>query len=245
MDELRAAAGAHVFDQSPGQCIERHDIVAVDGMGRHAEALRPRRRPRPAGHIAGAGAGRIAVVLAHEQHRQIVDPGPVEPFQEGAAIDRAIAKETRHHHVFAKQPLALRRTGGNRQAGRHDAVGAQHADRKIGDVHRAALAVAGAAGAAEQLSHHRQWIGALGQSVAVAAMGAGNQVGPAQIAADAGRDRFLTDRQMRSAGDQPFLGGPVGGFLEGADARHRGVETKDSLRRRRDGCCWHGTGLLG
>ena len=56
----------------------------------------------------------------------------------------------------------------NRQASGHHAVGAQHADRKIGNVHGATLARIETTGLAEQLAHHALHVGTLGQRVAVA-----------------------------------------------------------------------------
>src|SRR4029077_5027916 len=57
-----------------------------------------------------------------------------------------------------------------------DAVGAEHALGQVGDVHRAALAVAAAGLAAVDLGHHLADVHALGDAVAVAAMGAGDGV---------------------------------------------------------------------
>ncbi len=113
--------------------------------------------------------------------------------------------------------------------GADDAVGAEHADLEIGDVHRAALAVAGAAVAAEQLAHH-------GGASAPLAM-----VWPwprwvdsstslrRRVAAHADRDRLLADRGMDRAQHQALLLRRQTGFLEGADARHLMVQTEHTL----------------
>ena len=54
-----------------------------------------------------------------------------------------------------------------------------------------------AAGAAEQLAHHAAQVGALGEGVAVAAMGGREVVVRAQIDADPGGDRLLAGRQVQ------------------------------------------------
>ena len=70
-------------------------------------------------------------------------------------------------------PVHLRReprAGDDRDAAGDDAVGAEHADAEIGDVHGAALALAVAGLPAVELGHHALEVGALGDAVAVAAM---------------------------------------------------------------------------
>ena len=112
------------------------------------------------------------------------------------------------------------RAGDDRDAAGDDAVGAEHADREIGDVHRAALALAITGLPAVELGHHAVQIGALGDAMAMAAMGRDDAVGPGQCRADADRDRFLADIAMHDAVD---LAGEVigrGALLEMADRQH-------------------------
>ena len=93
MQKARPGAAADVRDQPRGQRIHRRRIIAIDAEGRHAQRLGPRRRAGAGGHGFGAGEGGDAIVLADEQHGQPVQRGPVQPFQERSAIDRAIAEE--------------------------------------------------------------------------------------------------------------------------------------------------------
>src|SRR5262249_29595230 len=69
------------------------------------------------------------------------------------------------------------------------------------DVHRAALALAVAVDAAEELRHHALDVGALGDAVAVSAMRAGHAVGGREVCANADGDRFLSDVWMNGAVD--------------------------------------------
>ena len=84
-------------------------------------------------------------------------------------------------------PEQLARQAGadrERHAGADDRVGAQDPARGVGDVHRAALAAAEARRLREQLGHHAVDVRALGQAVAVAAVGGGHVVVVAQRRAD-------------------------------------------------------------
>ena len=101
-----------------------------------------------------------------------------------------------------------------------DAVGAQHAQVQVGDVHRAALAVAVARRAAQELGVHALGVAALGDEVAVAAMGAGDVVVLGEEGADAHADRLLAGVEMGDAGDLGVahqFGHPL---LELADGDH-------------------------
>ena len=102
-----------------------------------------------------------------------------------------------------EQLQPLRGAARDRNAAGDHAVGAEHADGEIGDVHRAALAAAIAGGAAVELRHHARGIGALGDRVAVAAVIRRQPVVLAQIDAHArpppppGRSRHAAAREFR------------------------------------------------
>ena len=108
-------------------------------------------------------------------------------------VGRAIAEESHGHAVASLQLGGQGRAGGQGKSGSHDAVGSQHTHAEVGDVHRAALAVAVAVGAAEELRHHPVDAGAFGDGVAVAAVGAGYSIGDPQSRAHSNRHRFLAD----------------------------------------------------
>ena len=192
--------------------------------------------PATAGHRTGGRGRRNPVVFAYEQHRQVIDDRPIQRFDEWPAIDRAVAEETRDDFRAAANFEGVCGADGDRHAGRDHAVGAEHADTEIGDMHRAALALVGARRAPEQLGHHAIDVGPFGQRVAVAAMGGGQQILAREIRADAGRDRFLPGRQVQRPAYQRRLGGSgqaprldatlagdLGRVLEGADTRHGAI----------------------
>ena len=137
----------------------------------------------------------------------------------------------------------MRRTDGDGNAGGDHAVGPEHADGEIRDVHRAALAFVGAASAPEQLAHHRRGVGALGERVAVAAVRRGEIVAAREVRAHARRDRFLARGQMQRPAHQrgragsgaehgdAAAAGLFSGILEGADARHGAVQGEQMFGR--------------
>ncbi|MDT4848788.1 hypothetical protein FQZ97_828890 [compost metagenome] len=217
--------------------MHREHVVAVDLRGRDVHRRGARRGAVAGRHRASCGGGAPAVVLADEEHGQVVHAGPVQRFEERAAVDRAVAEEADRDVVAALQEfLRMRRADRDRQARRDHAVGAQHAHREVRDVHRAALAAVEARGLAEQLAHHPREVGALGQRVAMAAVRGGEVVARAQVGAHACRHRFLPGRQVQrpahlggaarllAVGADPALAGGLGGVLEGADAHHDAVQ---------------------
>ena len=132
----------------------------------------------------------------------------------------AVAEEADHDAVEALHLVGQRRAGGDRDAARDDAVGAEVAGGDVGDVHRAAAAAAVAGLLAEQLGHHLLEVGALGDAVAVAAVGRGDRVVGAQGEAGAGGRGLLADREVHGAVHQAAGEQVVDGLLEAADAPH-------------------------
>ena len=209
----------------------RSHVVAVDARRRHAERCGARAGPRPAVTLVGAGEGGDAVVLAHEQHRQPVERGPVEPLEERPAVDRAVAEEAGDDRVgFPAQLQRLRRADGDRDAAGHDAVGAQHADGEIGDVHGAALAAAVAARAAEELRHHRAGSAPLAMAWPCPRWFDVSRSSLRRLMQTPGGDRLLADRDMQRPRDLARAVRLERGLLEGPDAHHRAIEIDQTLQ---------------
>ena len=89
---------------------------------------------------------------------------------ERPGIRCAIAEKRHRDPALAFHLRRQAGAGDDRDPAGDDAVGAEHADAEIGDVHRAALALAIAGLPAVELGHHAVEIGALGDAMAVAAM---------------------------------------------------------------------------
>src|SRR5579862_1357444 len=87
---------------------------------------------------------------------------------ERALLGRAVAKIAKHHFTTLSDLRRPGRAGRVRYACADDARGAEKAARGVGQMHRSAQPLAEAVNAAVDLSHHRLWIAAEHQWVAVA-----------------------------------------------------------------------------
>ncbi|MNR04828.1 hypothetical protein D3C85_1208200 [compost metagenome] len=174
-----------------------------------------------AGHgpVGGGGLG-VAVVLGYEDARQIHDRRHVHGFEHGALVGSTIAEEGHRHVVTALELGRQRRPGHQRCTGTDDAVGAEHAFFQVGNMHRTALATAHAGLLAVDFGHHAVHIHALGDAVAMTAVGRGDAVAVAQVGHDPGRGSLFAGIQVDEAGD--LAGGElhVQAFFEGADGAH-------------------------
>ena len=219
VQHARPFAIARPLDRLARGVPHLEEVVAVDparGQAIGLAALDQVARARPG---AGRGFG-VAVVLEHEDRRQVPDLGEVHALERGALIGAAVADEG------DRDPAGLQGLGGQRRAadqGRaaaDDAVRAHHALGQIGDVHRAALAAAQAVLAAEDLGHHGLGIAALGDAVAMAAVGGRDAVLVVQVHADTDARCLLAGVQMdetRNVAGREFL---VNGVLELANQAH-------------------------
>ena len=154
-----------------------------DGRSRRSRC--PRRRRSPAGSRPSRGCSSRGPCPGWRRRRRR-RRSPTPPVFSVLAVERRAADE--------------------RRAGADDAVGAEHALRQVGDVHRAALAAAEPVLLAEDLVHHAVDVAALGDAVAVAAMRRG----------DARRGRRDACRRRRRTPPR----------------RHRDARSRECCRRR-------------
>src|SRR5712692_9491158 len=223
--ERRALASPRPLDEAGRDRVDGADVLAVDVDRVDAE------RARPLEDLAGLRLRvvRVLVVeigLAGVDHRQRPEGGHVHHLVEQPLAERALAEEADGDLVGA---AALRREGGaGGDPGRaaHDRVRAEVAVRVVGDVHRAALALAVAGLLAEQLGEHPGDVGALGQAVAVAAVGARDVVVLAQRRAHAHGDGLLSDVEVGEARHPGAAVELVHLFLEQPDRRHPAVHVE-------------------
>lgn len=118
---------------------------------------------------------------------------------QGALGHRPVAEEGDGDAAGAAHLMGEGAAGGDGQARADDAVGAQHADAHVGDVHRAATAAAYALGPAHDFEEEPLEVETFGQRVAVPAMIGGKGVFEAQRGAHADRHRLLPDAEMDEA----------------------------------------------
>ena len=214
MQQSRPLARANGLHQLGGFFVNCPHIVAVDLVRCDAQAFAARRGAGAGDHGAAGGGGAPAVVFTHKQHRQLVHLRPVEGFQKRPPVGGAVAKEANGDVAALLQFLGVRGAHGNGQTRCHHAVGPQHADRKIGNVHGAAFASVEPSGFAVQLAHHAAQVRPLGQSVAMATVRGGQVIARGEVGAHARSHAFLPGGQVQGAA---HFGAAVGGFVVGAD----------------------------
>ena len=119
---------------------------------------------------------------------------------EGTAVGSTVAEEHDRNIVVLQNHFAGQRCAGRQVvAAADDAVGAQHTDGEVRNVHAAALALAEAVLLAEDFCHHFIYIRSLGNAMAMAAVSTLNKICLAQCSADACGNGFLTDIQVNEA----------------------------------------------
>ena len=186
------------LDGHAGRLVDGHGIHAIDDHAGHAVAR------CAVGHIDDGlvvGLGRVlavAVVFTHEQHRQLIQASHVGGFVERAFIGGTIAEEGDGNPIVAFEPVCETGAHGNGRTAADDAVGAQHPECHVGNVHGAALALAVARGPTVELGEHGTELAAFGDQVAVTPVGAGDPVFVAQVSHDAGSHGFLAHVKVQS-----------------------------------------------
>ena len=220
LDECRTLAAARPLGRLFHHRPDGDHVVAIDRHAGNAIGRRTTGDLWIQGDGAERGCGGIQVVFAHQDHRGALDPGEVQRLVEGTMAGGAVAEERHGHAIGAHVPCRDGRTHGLRRARRHNAIGAEQADRALVQMHGAAAAAAAAAGLAIQLGHQDIGLHALGQRMPVTAMGRGDPICFAQMRADADGSGLLADIQMQEAWRLAAAAGDLGRQLEFAQQRH-------------------------
>ena len=221
LDERGAFAGTGTGNSLLGGLIHSKDILAVHD---HTGHMITRRAVGDVLHIAGGAVrrgGSPAVHLVDEDHGQLPGGSDVHGLVESAAVGGTVTEEHHGNPVVLQDHLAGQGSaGGQVVAAAHDAVGAQHTHREVGNVHGAAAALAQAGLLAEDLSHHAVHIRALGHTVAVAAVSGLDHIVLPQSGAHTSGDGLLTDVQVHEAGNLTIQEVVLHALLKLADGAH-------------------------
>ncbi len=198
-DQRRAGPGARALDRRADGGVHGQWIGPIDRDARHrvrfgfdGERLAVR------GVRVLLRGGRhdvVAVVLHHEDHRQLPQGSNVERLVECALFRSAITEEAVHDFGLLAD---LRRPGGARRvrnAGAHDARSAEETALDVGEMHRPAEALAQAVRATVNLGHHGLRIAAENQWISVAAIGGKRRITAAEVAQRA------DDRRLGAIGE--------------------------------------------
>ncbi len=143
---------------------------------------------------------------------------------ESAIVDGTVTEEG--HGDFARfqelETVAGARGLEDRRA--DDSAGAHHADLGREEVHTSAAAARASRLAAEQLGHECLRGNALGQGMAVTPVRAEDDVVPAKVSTNPGRDRLLTHVGVAGAMDQTALMGSRQVLFAPTDRLHAAKE---------------------
>ena len=205
--------------------MQRKDVVLLDALRGHA--VRAHAPADVFGRLALplVRVNRIAVVLADEQDRQLLQRGEVERLVKHTFLGRAVAKERDHHAALAPQLDGVGIAHRVRNRGGDDRRGAHHAARDVDQVHRAAFAARAAVDLAVELGDHAPQVAAFGEIHRMAAVRPEDDVVRLEGLAGADRHALLPDRQVNRALD---LVGRIDArdlFLDPPDAVERAVES--------------------
>src|SRR5438067_12271497 len=215
----RPRTAPRALDRTPRRLVDAEHVLAVDLLCRNPERLGAR-GDRPRRDVLVRGVLVAEAVLADVAHRQLPERGQVHHLVEKALAERPLAEEADRDAVGAERLRREAGTGRDPRRAADDRVRAQVAVRVVGDVHRAALALAVALFLPEQLAVHEPHVGALRDAVAVAAVRRGDRVVAPERRADTDGDRLLADVQEREARHLRREVELVRLRLEGADAEH-------------------------
>ncbi len=225
LEEGRALAAPRALDQPLHRRVHGLHVLAVDALGVDAEG--PRTRQDLAGDgLAARRVLAVEIVLADIDDRQFPQRGHVHRLVQQALPQRAVAEEARGDLTAAAHLGRERGAGGDAGRTADDGIGAEVARLRIRDVHRAALAAAVTRLLAEQLGEHPVDRGTLGQAVAVAAVGAGDEVVAAQGLADPDGHAFLAYIEVGQPRHLRALVQLVHLLLEGANLGHLAVHVQ-------------------
>ena len=221
LEERRPGSLARPLERPCDGCLDREHVVPVDDLAGH---------PVPGGAFGEildgalgppAGRERELVVLADEDDRQRPGRGEVHALVSGALAGGPVAEERDRR---LPGPLQLGGEGSSarvRQPGADDPVAAEDVQGQVGDVHRAAEALAVARPLPEHLRHHPAEVGSGRDQVAVRAVVADEEVVAAHDARGSDRDRLLADAAVGGADDHALLEELGGAILEAPDQRHQ------------------------
>src|SRR5581483_4603460 len=142
LDQRRPLAGPGAGDAARRRLVDGEDVVAVDDDAGDAVTRGASGHVRHGMRVGGRRLRGVHVVLADVEHRQLPGRGDVEAFVERSRVGGAVAEKGDGNAALPVHLSGEPRAGDDRDAAADDAVGAEHADAEIGDVHRAALAFA-------------------------------------------------------------------------------------------------------
>ena len=231
-EQRRPVAAARALDGLTHRVPHRRRIVAVDGDARHAVGGRAIGDVRHRRCVFVVRAFAVAVILAEEYHRQLPQRGHVQRLMEGPDVGRAIAEGADRHAPVIAQLRGQRESVCDRQPAADDARGHHDAGRRIGDVHRAAFAFAGARRLAVVLCAQLPQGHALGELVVNAAIHRDEVVARLEVHAHGGRDDLLPARRIIDGGHASGAQQRAHALIDEIDQQRLAIDREQRRRRK-------------
>ena len=229
-DQRRAGTGARALDRRADGGVHGQRIAPIDRDARHGVGFGldgERLAVRGVGVLLlGGRHGVVAVVLHHEDHRQLPQGCNVERLVKCTLFRGTVTEEAVHDFRFLadlRRPGSARRVG---NTGAHDTRGAEETALDVGEMHRAAEALAEAVHATVNLGHHGVRIAAENERISVAAIGGKRRITSAEVAQRADDGRLDAIGEVRMAADHTGMLGEraLHALFELADAQHLSVD---------------------
>ena len=224
LDQRRAVALARPIDRLPGRLHHGVEVVPVDHLALEAVAHGPVRHVvDPELQFVRGGVG-VEIVLADEDHGELVHAGEVHRLVDVPPAARPLAEEGDRHAVLLADLELVRHPRRDRQGGRQHGGGAEDAVREVPAVQGGVFPLREAVPLAEDLRHQPLRVGPLDEKGAQVPVQREDPVVPPQVVAEADRHRLLPFSRVDPAHELPLLvqrGDPV---LELADEAEPAVQ---------------------
>ena len=173
----RATPAACAPHRAPHRLVDRKEIRPVHLFRGHAETPCAAGDVFRADRVRDAGVLAIAVVFEHENCRRLQHDSQVHRLEHRSLVTAAVAAESDADVPFSPELACNRGPNCQRWTTADDRIRTEHTLGDIGDVHRAALALAQAVPPAVNLFHHAEHVAPLGDAMAVTAVCARDVVG--------------------------------------------------------------------
>ena len=222
-------------DRFSGRLVDGQDVVAVDLEPGHAVGRAPRGDTGTGRGVGEWDFGGELVVLAHEQDRQLPDPGHVQTFVKRPVVDRAVAEEGDRHLVGLRQLETVAGPRGLKDARPHDPAGSHQSDLGVKTDASIPRGPANSPSRGRRAPRIVPGRDPFRQSVPVPAMSAEDHVVGSQVSDHPRGNSLLAHVCVTGAMDQALLVCPGKLLLAAADQEHHLQETQKlfPLQRRR------------
>ena len=217
LDQRRPLAGACAGDRLARDPQRLQYVVSVDDHAGHRVGIRAHRDVLDRLVLVLAREFSVEVIFADVDGGEVPQRRKVERLVKRALVGRAVAEEGDGYGAGAATLELERGARRERDARTNDSIRAQEAELRVDHVQRTALGAVVPVSTPIQLGVHPLRVGAPGEHVPVAAVGARDRVVRSKRGAHAHGHRLLSDRRVQEAGDEAGQPKLRGALFEPAD----------------------------